>query len=53
MWTVRASSADAVAAMTRVANRIEPDRELSGILSARRQVFEALRDKLSSAWGSL
>ena len=43
----------AVAAMTRVTNRIEPDRELSNILAARRELFQALRDSLSSAWGSL
>ena len=40
----------AVAAMTRVARRIEPDRKLSGTLARRRQVFEALRDRLSSIW---
>src|SRR5271165_1088406 len=43
----------AVAAMTRVTKRIEPDPELSAILSRRRQVFEALSDRLSSAWGLL
>ena len=43
----------AVAAMTRVTRWIEPDRELFGILDQRRQVFEALRDRLSSAWGML
>jgi hypothetical protein len=49
-----AASADAaVAAMTRVTRRIEPDRELSRIPARRRQAFEALRDKLSSAWGLL
>ena len=42
----------AVAAMTRVARRIEPDRELSGALAARRKVFEALRDQLGAAWAS-
>ena len=41
----------AVAAMTRVARRIEPDRELSRFLAKRRRVFEALRDRLSSTWG--
>ena len=43
----------AVAAMTRVTCRIEPDAELSGILSRRRQVFEALRDRLAPSWGLL
>ena len=43
----------AVAAMTGVTKRIEPDPGLSGILDQRRQVFEALRDRLSSAWGML
>jgi L-xylulokinase len=43
----------AVAAMTRVTNRIEPDRELSSVLAPRRELFQALRDRLSSAWGSL
>ena len=43
----------AVAAMTQVTKRIEPDPELSAILSRRRQVFEALSDRLSSAWGLL
>ena len=43
----------AVAAMTRVARRIEPDHELSSILSRRRQVFAALRNLLGSAWGLL
>ena len=43
----------AVSAMTRVTKEIEPDRELSRILIARRQAFRALRDRLSSAWGSL
>lgn len=42
----------AVAAMTRVARRIEPDRELSSVLTERRRVFETLRDKLSTAWSS-
>jgi L-xylulokinase len=41
----------AVAAMTRFARRIEPDRELSRFLAKRRRVFEALRDRLSSTWG--
>jgi L-xylulokinase len=41
----------AVAAMTRVTRRIEPDRALADILAQRRQVFEALRDRLSLAWG--
>ena len=40
----------AVAAMTRVERRIEPDRKLAGALARRRQVFEALRDRLSSVW---
>jgi hypothetical protein len=39
--------------MTRVTNQIKPDRELSCILAARRQTFEALRDKISSTWASL
>jgi L-xylulokinase len=43
----------AVASMTRIARHIEPERKLSRILTARRLVFEALRDKLSAAWGSL
>jgi len=38
----------AVSEMTRVTKQIDPDPELSGALAARRQVFEALRDKLSS-----
>jgi L-xylulokinase len=42
----------AVSGMTRVTGQIEPDRELSSILAARRQIFEALRDKLSSTWAS-
>ena len=41
----------AVAAMTRFARRIEPDRELSRFLAKRRRVFEALLDRLSSTWG--
>ncbi len=41
----------AVAAMTRVTRRIEPDRALADTLAQRRQVFEALRDRLSLAWG--
>ncbi len=43
----------AVAAMTRVTCRIEPDAEPSGILSRRRQVFEALRDRLAASCGLL
>ena len=43
----------AVAAMTSVTRWIEPDRELFAILDQRRRVFEALRDRLSSAWGML
>jgi len=43
----------AVAAMTRVMRRIEPEPDLSRILTRRRGVFNALRDGLSSAWVTL
>jgi L-xylulokinase len=43
----------AVAAMTGVTRRIEPDPELSAILSRRHQTFETLRDRLGSVWSAL
>jgi L-xylulokinase len=43
----------AVAAMTRVSRRIEPEPGLSGILARRRGVFDALRDALSPTWTKL
>ena len=43
----------AVAAMTRVTSRIEPEPGLTRILERRRGVFNALRDALSSAWATL
>jgi L-xylulokinase len=43
----------AVVAMTRVARRIEPNRELSRFLAKRRRVFDALRDRLSPVWSLL
>ncbi len=43
----------AVAAMTSVSKRIEPDRQLADLLARRRTVFEALRDSLSPVWARL
>ena len=42
----------AVAAMTRVTRRVEPDPKLSGILARRRKIFETLRDALGPVWRS-
>ena len=42
----------AVAAMTRVERRVDPDPGLSRILARRRAVFNALREALGSSWGS-
>ncbi len=43
----------AVAAMTRVSKRIEPDPGLSQILTRRRGAFNALREALSPFWATL
>ena len=43
----------AVAAMTRVASRIEPDPGLAEILTRRLGVFNALRDALDPLWATL
>jgi L-xylulokinase len=43
----------AVAAMTRIERRIDPDPRLSRILRRRRGVFVALRDALGAAWATI
>jgi L-xylulokinase len=43
----------AVAAMTRVSSRVEPNPQLQATLQRRRHTFNALRDALSPAWAML